>query len=96
MSQVTVENANSWLLSGELNFTTVKNLLTELTRKITKSKELTIDLSEVTNTDSAGLVLLIELLRLNPAITFCNIPDRVLNLSAVGGVKDLLISKKGI
>lgn len=93
MSQVIIESANNWHLSGELNFTTAKKLLTELASNITESKELTIDLSKVTDTDSAGLALLIELLRLNPAITFCNIPARILALSVVGGVENLLIKK---
>jgi phospholipid transport system transporter-binding protein len=93
MSQVILENANNWHLSGELSFTTVGGLLTELTSKITDSKELIIDLGKVTYTDSAGLALLIELLRSNTSITFCNIPTRILNLSAVAGVKDLLTNK---
>ena len=95
MSQVIIESNNSWRLVGELSFVTAGNLLTEITNKISSldSNELTIDLSEVDNTDSAGLALLIELFRTNISITFCNIPKRILNLSAVGGVKDLLMNK---
>ncbi len=95
MSQVIIESNNYWRLAGELSFITAGDLLVELTNKISTldSNELTIDLSEIKNTDSAGLALLIELLRIDISITFCNIPERILSLSAVGGVRDLLINK---
>ncbi len=95
MSQIIIESNNYWRLVGELSFITAGDLLIELTNKISTldSNELTIDLSEVKNTDSAGLALLIELLRTNISITFCNIPKRILSLSTVGGVRNLLMNE---
>ncbi|MDM8565641.1 STAS domain-containing protein [Candidatus Halobeggiatoa sp. HSG11] len=97
MSQIVIENTNNWRLIGELSFATAGKLLTDLTSKIAtlEAKELTIDLKEITDTDSAGLALLIELLKLDISITFCNIPTRILNLSSVAGVEELL-TQKGI
>ncbi|MBE9561695.1 MAG: STAS domain-containing protein [Proteobacteria bacterium] len=95
MNKIITENTNYWHLTGELSFATVGKLLTELTSKITtlEAKELTIDLKEVTKADSAGLALLIELLKLDVSITFCNIPTRILKLSSVAGIEELLINK---
>ncbi|HHB92031.1 MAG TPA: STAS domain-containing protein [Thioploca sp.] len=95
MSQIIIDSNNYWRLVGELSFATAGDLLTELTNKISTldSNGLTIDLSEVKNTDSAGLALLIELLRINTSITFCNIPKRILSLSNVGGVRNLLMNE---
>ncbi|MCK5876830.1 MAG: STAS domain-containing protein [Candidatus Marithrix sp.] len=95
MSQIVIENPSNWHLTGELSFTTVGKLLTELTGKIAtlETKELAIDLKEVTHTDSAGLALLVELLKSDKAITFHSIPNRILNLSSVAGVEELLTNK---
>ncbi len=104
MSQIIVENANTWRLSGELTFATVGALLTEFTQKVPpfekggsggiKTPPKVLDLCDVTRTDSAGLALLIELLKLtkDAPIAFRNIPAQMHSLAAVSGVQGMLSS----
>jgi phospholipid transport system transporter-binding protein len=104
VSKIIVENANTWRLSGELTFATVGALLTEFTQKVPpfgkggsgeiKTPPKVLDLCDVTRTDSAGLALLIELLKLtkDAPITFRNIPAQMHSLAAVSGVQDMLSS----
>ena len=90
MSQISIKNAQTWSLSGELNFTTVTSLLAEFEQS--QSLPQTIDLKEIVRTDSAGLALLIEFLKLSQksSLIFQNIPEQILNLAAVSGVQDML------
>jgi len=97
VSQLSVE-ANTLRITGELTFATVSTLLSELTQqliptdKTAKNPPKVLDLSEVTRTDSAGLALMIELLKLrnDAPITFRNIPAQMHSLAAVSGVQDML------
>ena len=90
MSQIIVENAHTWRLSGELCFANVGVLLTKLTQFSLEGGVL--DLRDVTRTDSAGLALLIELLKHSKKapITFRNIPAQMQSLAAVSGVQEIL------
>jgi len=90
VSQIIVEDANTWRVSGELNFATVGALSTEFTQHVTPPK--VVDLCDVTRTDSAGLALLIEWLKQSKEapITFRNIPAQMLSLATVSGVQDIL------
>ncbi|EDN69532.1 anti-sigma-factor antagonist [Beggiatoa sp. PS] len=102
VSQITVEANNAWRLSGELTFTTVGELLSEFTEKMSLldnggAKKIqpapqVMDLSDVTRTDSAGLAFLIELQKQtkDAPITFCNMPAQMLSLASVSDVQDLL------
>jgi len=91
VNQITFEAANTWRLTGELTFVTVGALLDEFTQRAVPPK--VVDLGNVTRTDSAGLALLIELLKQtkDAPLTFCNMPAQMLNLATVSGVQDLLV-----
>lgn len=94
MNQITIEAAkNTWRLTGELTFATVGALLDEFTQRAVPPQ--VVDLGDVTRTDSAGLALLIELVKQTKEapLTFCNMPAQMLNLATVSGVQDLLILK---
>ena len=92
MSQIIVENDNTWRLSGELSFATVGALLTDFTQRATSTPPKVVDLCDVTRTDSAGLAFLIELRRQtkNAAMTFRNLPTQMLSLATLSGVQDIL------
>ncbi len=92
MNQITVEEANTWRLSGELSFATVGALLVEFAQRADSSPPKVLDLCDVTRTDSAGLALLIEWLKQTKeiSITFRNLPTQMLNLADVSGVQDML------
>lgn len=87
-----VEDANTWRLTGELSFATVGALLTEFNQRATQTPPQVLDLCDVTRTDSAGLALLIELLKQSKKapITFRNIPAQMHSLATVSGVQELL------
>lgn len=88
-----VEDANTWRLTGELSFATVGALLTEFNQRATQTPPQVLDLCDVTRTDSAGLALLIELLKQSKEtpITFRNMPAQMHSLATVSGVQELLI-----
>jgi phospholipid transport system transporter-binding protein len=92
VSQILVENANTWRLSGELSFATVGALLTEFTQRATHTPPKVVDLCDVTRTDSAGLALLIEWIKLctDEPINFRNIPAQMLSIATVSGVENIL------
>lgn len=92
MSQLIVENNDTWRFSGELSFVTVGYLLTEFSQRISQSPPKVIDLAEVTRTDSAGLALLIEILKQmkDQSIAFRHIPSQMLTLAQVSGVQEIL------
>ena len=52
--------SGSYRVAGPLSFDTVRNALKESTEVFAAEGDLNIDLSQVTNADSAGLALLIE------------------------------------
>ena len=90
MSQISIIDAKTWSLSGELSFTTVTSLLAEFEQS--SSLPRIVDLKEITRTDSAGLALLIEFLKQSQksSLIFQNIPEQMLNLANVSGVQDML------
>ena len=90
MKQISVEDADTWRLAGDLTFATVGELLKEFTRYMTLPR--VVDLDAVTHTDSAGLALLIEWVRQtkDTPIIFKNVPAQMLNLAVVSGVQAIL------
>jgi len=93
MSQIRVDNEDSrWWISGELSFSTVDQLLLEFHEMVKNTPPKMIDLSEITHTDSAGLALLIELLKFDKFINFNNIPSQLLSIAAVSGVEEMFNS----
>jgi phospholipid transport system transporter-binding protein len=84
----------SWLLVGDLSFTTVPALRGELDIMSADRSRLSIDLAGVTRSDSAGLALLIEWLReserLGKTITFMNMPAQMQSIARVCGLNGIL------
>jgi phospholipid transport system transporter-binding protein len=84
----------SWLLVGDLSFTTVPALRGELDMKSADRPRISIDLAGVTRSDSAGLALLIEWLReserLGKTITFLNMPAQMQSIARICGLDGIL------
>jgi len=95
VKQFIIAEPTVWKLTGELTFATVASLLEELTAQ--PSQPAILDLQEVTRTDSAGVALLIELLRQTKSqpITFQNLPPQMLSIAEICGVRMLLMGAKG-
>jgi len=92
MSQIITENTESWRIEGELSFQTANDVLTEFLQKRQVQTPKVIDLKAITRTDSAGLALLIELMRQVPdnTLEFRNIPVQMLSIAKISGVEELL------
>jgi phospholipid transport system transporter-binding protein len=79
---------------GDLTFATVNDLLISSRRVFTPITALDIDLADVSCSDSAGLALLIDWMRLakqqNKNILFHNIPAQMLAMAHASGLDELL------
>jgi len=87
--KITDEGGGRFAIDGDLTFTTIaKDTIKSLTF-LASAKTIIIDLSRVTNTDSAGLALMIECIKQarsnRTTLTFCNIPKQLLNLAKISG-----------
>jgi len=97
MSSATLTASNDGVLaiSGEFGYATASDLLTQGQALMgTHNKELTIDLSGVTGSDSAGLALMLEWIdRYRTAgqqLHFLNVPESLLEIARVSNLIDLL------
>jgi len=81
-------------VSGQLDAASVVNVLKESRSRFAESKAVDIDLGAVTESDSAGLALLLEWLRLSRVdgrvIRFHNIPPQICALARISEVDELL------
>jgi phospholipid transport system transporter-binding protein len=88
-----------WLLEGELNFSTVLEVLEAPFTSLTDSRDIQVDLKGVTRVDSAGLALLVEWQReserAGKAITFIHVPEQLLAIASLCGLDEILSFKAG-
>ena len=87
-------------LQGELSFATVGSLLERYHDTFDSAPTVIIDLSDVKHSDSAGLALLIEWLRLakraGKKLSYSNLPPQLLALARLSDVDDLLVADKQV
>jgi phospholipid transport system transporter-binding protein len=85
---------NLFHVAGELTFATVNELLEQAPALFESHPKLNIDFTKVTRSDSAGLALLIDWMRLaktnSKEIMFYNIPAQMLAIANASGVDELL------
>jgi phospholipid transport system transporter-binding protein len=81
-------------VSGVLDGTTVGDLLKQSNERFASAKQLEIDLAGVSESDSAGLALLIEWVRVmkeaGGTIRFDHVPAQISALARISEVEDLL------
>ena len=86
--------ANGIRLSGSLNFYTVPALENALDELLSENQPITIDLSRVSRSDSAGLALMIEWLKratqANVELTLLNLPAQMQNITRVSNLAGIL------
>lgn len=79
---------------GEITFHTISSLLAQSSPLFGTTKDICFDLSTVTQSDSAGLALLIEWLRsahkTDMTINFTNIPPQLNSIAKVCGLDKIL------
>jgi len=91
MSKLNVINqgAGHFLIDGDLTFATIDKHTMESFAFLNVSKDICIDLAQVTSTDSAGLALIIEWLKYTRTkrthIKFKNIPKQLQALAQLSG-----------
>lgn len=96
-ASVSLEEGNgspTCMIQGVLDFDTARDVLDSVAKHIADNATLDIDLSGVTQTNSAGLALLIEWLatarRTDHSVTFHHIPDGLRQLAGVCQVEGLI------
>lgn len=86
------ESVATHAISGALTFETVPGLYKVSAVWFEGTGDLTLDLAQVTNTDSAGLALLVEWLRrardAKRSLRFTNIPAQVQTLMRINNLQD--------
>lgn len=91
MSQLTLvaQGDGYFLVDGDLTFASINKRVLKSMHFLTAHKDITIDLGQVQNTDSAGLALMIEWIRYcrskRAALYFCNVPAQLLSLARLSG-----------
>jgi len=92
--QIKVSAEDKFLITGDLDFQTVPRVWNASQSLFANSRSLTIDLSGVESSNSAGLALLIEWMRFarsrNCSIEFLNLPDQMRQVAQLCGVEEKL------
>ncbi|MDO6444781.1 STAS domain-containing protein [Colwellia sp. 1_MG-2023] len=85
---------NQLLLSGELSRKTINNVFEKKVARLLSNEIEQVDLSAVTNVDTAGLASLLLILeqtiKQSHSIHFTNIPQELLNLAKLSAVDKFL------
>ncbi|HED17385.1 MAG TPA: anti-sigma factor antagonist [Gammaproteobacteria bacterium] len=88
------KQANGIRLSGSLDFYTVPELENALDESLRNNQPITIDLSGVSRSDSAGIALMIEWLKratqANVELTLLNLPTQMQNITRVSNLAGIL------
>lgn len=94
--QLQVKSDNELLVTGDLDYQTVPAVWKASLEIFDRASEITIDLSDVRSSNSAGLALLIEWMRVakskDCSIRFLNIPDQMQQVAQLCGVDEKLPS----
>lgn len=81
-------------VSGVLNATTAAGVLEESESRFAQAPKIDVDLGGVGDSDSAGLALLIEWMRMakqsGKQIHFANVPEQIEALGRISEVEDLI------
>lgn len=91
MSSLTIvdQGAGVFQVQGDLTFGTIDKQIVKSFGFLKTASTVTIDLSQVANTDSAGLALMIEWIKMsrqyNTTLNFKNIPEQLRKLAKLSG-----------
>ena len=91
---ITPLTPEKFLLNGDLTFATIDKRIVNSINFSVLPDAISIDLQQVNTTDSAGLALIIEWIKLAKAkqihLLFENIPDQLLALAKLGGLEQVV------
>ncbi|NOZ53572.1 MAG: STAS domain-containing protein [Gammaproteobacteria bacterium] len=95
-ASIEIRSDGNYDISGDLSFETVSTLWQDSKTVFRNNGPLIVDLRQVSRSDSAGLALLLEWIRMarktGQSIAFHNIPDQLQNIARVSGIDALLSS----
>lgn len=83
-----------YALRGDVSFRTAESILRASDRMFSGKTSLEIDLADVSRTDSAGLALLLEWMRVTALaggeVRFTNIPEKIQAIAVTADLSDIL------
>lgn len=83
------DDSGNFVIDGDLTFATIDKQTLQSLSFLKTAQEITIDLGRVSNTDSAGLALMIEWIKHarqhRTHLKFKNIPEQLLSLAKLSG-----------
>lgn len=83
------QGSGEFIIDGDLTFASIDKDTVKSFAFLSSAKEISIDLSKVNNTDSAGLALMIEWIKYSRQhrlhLSFKNIPEQLLTLAKLSG-----------
>jgi phospholipid transport system transporter-binding protein len=96
LAGISALDANSFMVKGVLDFDTVPNLTKQAELMLRQSSDASVDFSEVEKTNSAGLALLLEIVRFmqlrNASVQFKNVPEQIAIVARAYGIDTALDS----
>lgn len=97
VADITFQNTE-FMLSGELDFANVMSVYQKSLRNLSDCANLTFDFSELKSSDSSGLALIIEWVKLakqqRKPIHFKNLSKDLLSIASAAGLSNLISSGK--
>ncbi|WP_341327562.1 STAS domain-containing protein [Methylotuvimicrobium sp. KM2] len=88
---ITQQSPGIFSVAGDLTFVSIDKKTVESLAFLKSAPSVTIDLAQVTNTDSGGLALLIEWIKFardnRIELKFRNIPEQLLTLAKLSGLE---------
>lgn len=91
--QIIDQGNGHFVIDGDLTFATIDKRTVKSLGFLNSAKSVTVDLIRVANTDSAGLALMVELIkqarRHQTQLSFNNVPKQLLNLAKLSGFDDI-------
>lgn len=88
--------ADSFALKGVLDFDTVPPLMKQAESMLANNRQVSVDCAEVEKTNSAGLALLLEIVRFmrlrNARVQFKNVPEQIAIVARAYGIDAALDS----
>jgi phospholipid transport system transporter-binding protein len=95
-AEINQPSADTIALKGVLNFDTVPALMKQAESMLAQSKEASVDFSGVEKTNSAGLALLLEMVRFmqlrKASVQFKNVPEQIAIVARAYGIDAALDS----
>jgi phospholipid transport system transporter-binding protein len=88
---------NQFHVSGDLNFANVMSIYQKSLSQVNQCSELIFDFSQLTSSNSAGLALIIEWIKLSKQISkpihFNHLPDDIMSIAKAAGVDGMFNEK---